>query len=61
LDYRLEKNPDAPGGWMIYNFNVLGVWLVDNYRTQFSQEINAKGVDGLIATLVERNKSNSRK
>jgi len=39
----------------------LGVWLVDNYRTQFSQEINAKGVDGLIATLVERNKSNSRK
>jgi phospholipid transport system substrate-binding protein len=37
------------------------VWLVDNYRTQFSQEINAKGVDGLIATLAERNKSNSRK
>jgi phospholipid transport system substrate-binding protein len=61
LDYRLEKNSDAPGGWMIYNFNVLGVWLVDNYRTQFSQEINAKGVDGLIATLAERNKSNSRK
>jgi len=61
LDYRLEKNADAPGGWMIYNFNILGVWLVDNYRTQFSQEINAKGVDGLIATLAERNKSNSRK
>jgi len=61
LDYRLEKNPDAPGGWMIYNFNILGVWLVDNYRTQFSQEINAKGVDGLITTLAERNKSNSRK
>jgi phospholipid transport system substrate-binding protein len=37
------------------------VWLVDNYRTQFAQEINAKGVDGLIATLAERNKSNSRK
>ena len=61
LDYRLEKNPDAPGGWMIYNFNILGVWLVDNYRTQFSQEINTKGLDGLIATLAERNKSNSRK
>lgn len=61
LDYRLEKSADAPGGWKIYNFNVLGVWLVDNYRTQFSQEINAKGVDGLIATLAERNKSNSRK
>jgi phospholipid transport system substrate-binding protein len=37
------------------------VWLVDNYRTQFAQEINAKGVDGLIATLAERNKANSRK
>jgi phospholipid transport system substrate-binding protein len=61
IDYRLEKNADAPGGWKIYNFNVLGVWLVDNYRTQFAQEINAKGVDGLIATLTERNKSNSRK
>ena len=61
LDYRLEKNADAPGGWKIYNFNVLGVWLVDNYRTQFAQEINAKGVDGLIATLSERNKANSRK
>ena len=61
LDYRLEKSADAPGGWKIYNFNVLGVWLVDNYRTQFAQEINAKGIDGLIATLAERNKSNSRK
>lgn len=61
LDYRLEKSADAPGGWKIYNFNILGVWLVDNYRTQFAQEINAKGVDGLIATLAERNKSNSRK
>lgn len=61
LDYRLEKSADAPGGWKIYNFNLLGVWLVDNYRTQFAQEINAKGVDGLIATLSERNKANSRK
>ena len=61
LDYRLEKSADAPGGWKIYNFNILGVWLVDNYRTQFAQEINAKGVDGLIATLSERNKANSRK
>jgi phospholipid transport system substrate-binding protein len=61
LDYRLEKSADAPGGWKIYNFNLLGVWLVDNYRTQFAQEINAKGIDGLITTLAERNKANSRK
>ena len=32
--------------------------LVDNYRTQFAAEVNAKGVDGLIASLAERNKTN---
>jgi phospholipid transport system substrate-binding protein len=58
LDYRVEKAPDAPSGWRIYNINVLGVWLVDNYRTQFAAEVNAKGVDGLIASLAERNKTN---
>ena len=46
-------------GWKIYNLNVLGVWLVDTYRSQFSEEINAKGIDGLIATLAERNKANA--
>lgn len=58
LDYRVERAPDAPAGWRIYNLNVLGVWLVDNYRTQFAAEVNAKGVDGLIASLAERNKAN---
>ena len=58
LDYRVEKAPDAPSGWRIYNLNVMGVWLVDNYRTQFAAEVNAKGVDGLIASLAERNKTN---
>ena len=58
LDYRLEK---AAGGWKIYNLNVLGVWLVETYRGQFAQEINAKGVDGLIASLAERNRSNAKK
>lgn len=58
LDYRLEKTPGDGAGWKIYNLNVLGVWLVDTYRSQFAQEINAKGVDGLITTLSERNKAN---
>lgn len=61
LDYRLEKTPGEAGGWKIYNLNVLGVWLVDTYRSQFAQEINAKGIDGLIAKLVERNKLNGKK
>lgn len=61
LDYRVEKATDAPAGWRIYNLNVMGVWLVDNYRSQFAQEINAKGVDGLVASLADRNKSNVTK
>jgi phospholipid transport system substrate-binding protein len=61
LDYRLEKTPGQGFGWKIYNLNVLGVWLVETYRNQFAQEINAKGVDGLIAALAERNRSNGKK
>ncbi len=61
LEYRLEKTPGEGAGWKIYNLNVLGVWLVETYRSQFAQEINAKGIDGLIETLVARNKSNAAK
>jgi phospholipid transport system substrate-binding protein len=61
LDYRLEKTPGEGAGWKIYNLNVLGVWLVETYRSQFSQEINAKGIGGLIGTLTDRNKANAKK
>ena len=54
LDYRLEKAGD---GWKIYDVNVAGVWLVEQYRNSFAQEIGANGVDSLIAKLAERNKS----
>jgi phospholipid transport system substrate-binding protein len=57
LDYRLEKTPGEGAGWKILNLNVLGVWLVDTYRSQFASEINAKGIDGLIASLSARNRS----
>jgi phospholipid transport system substrate-binding protein len=58
LDYRLEK---AAAGWKIYDVNVLGVWLVENYRNSFAQEIGAAGIDGLIAKLAERNKAAASK
>ncbi|MEO8151685.1 MAG: ABC transporter substrate-binding protein [Rhizobacter sp.] len=54
LDYRLEK---IDNDWKIYDVNVLGVWLVENYRNTFAQEISAGGIDGLIAKLTERNKA----
>lgn len=57
LDYRMEK---APSGWKIYDLNVMGVWLVETYRNQFSQEISARGIDGLIKSLADRNKTFSQ-
>jgi phospholipid transport system substrate-binding protein len=53
LDYRLEK---ADAAWKIYDVNVLGVWLVEQYRGQFAQDISSGGIDGLITKLAERNK-----
>lgn len=53
LDYRLEKSAT---GWKVYDINVLGAWLVENYRTQFSNEINQNGIDGLIKKLAEMNR-----
>jgi phospholipid transport system substrate-binding protein len=54
LDYRLEK---VESKWQVYDVYVRGVWLVDNYRSSFAQEISAGGIDGLIAKLAERNKT----
>ena len=36
------------------------MWLVENYRNSFAQEIGANGIDGLIAKLAERNKAAAR-
>ncbi len=54
LDYRLEKGASE---WKIFDVNVLGVWLVEQYKSQFAQDIAANGIDGLIAKLAERNKN----
>ncbi len=58
LDYRLEKSGSE---WKIYDVNVLGVWLVEQYRSSFAQEIGSVGVDGLITKLAERNKAAASK
>ena len=52
LDYRLEK---AGAEWKIYDVNVLGIWLADQYRNSFAQEIGTNGIDGLIKSLADKN------
>jgi phospholipid transport system substrate-binding protein len=54
IDYALEKTDQ---GWKVFDVLVAGVSLVTNYRGSFSDEIRAKGIDGLIATLEAKNKS----
>jgi len=54
VDYGVEKTDQ---GWKIYNVKVGGVSLVENYRSTFNAEIQKSGVDGLIRTLRDKNKS----
>jgi phospholipid transport system substrate-binding protein len=54
LDYRLEKSGDT---WKIFDFNVLGLWATDSFRSQFSRDLSAGGIDALIDRLTEKNKS----
>ena len=53
LDYRLEKTDK---GWKVYDMNIMGVWLIEAYRNQFSNQISQNGIDGLVKFLQERNK-----
>lgn len=53
LDYRLEKGAN---GWKVYDMNIMGAWLVEAYRNQFTNQIGQNGIDGLVKFLQDRNK-----
>jgi phospholipid transport system substrate-binding protein len=54
VEYDMEK---TTGGWKCYDVRVAGISLVVNYRTEFSNIVRDKGIDGLIAALATKNKS----
>jgi phospholipid transport system substrate-binding protein len=54
IDYRMQ-NKD--GQWKVYDVTVEGVSLVTNYRTTFAEEVSRGGIDGLIKSLEERNRT----
>ena len=54
IDYGMEKTTN---GWKVYDVVVGGVSLVTNYRETFNAEIRDAGVDGLIKSLVGKNRS----
>lgn len=51
LDYRLMNEN---GEWKIFDVCVGGVWLVENYRSQFASVIGNSGLEGLISQLKDR-------
>ncbi|MGG4775648.1 ABC transporter substrate-binding protein [Alcaligenaceae bacterium 429] len=53
VDYRLEKTPE---GWKVYDLNVENIWLIQNYRNQFNDQIAQNGIDGLINALNQQNR-----
>jgi len=44
----------------VYDVMIAGVSLVQNYRSNFTTEIQKSGIDGLIKTLADKNKSLGR-
>jgi len=52
VDYRVAYEH---GSWKYYDLIIDGISLVNNYRGSFAQEIQNKGIDGLIQTLKSRN------
>jgi phospholipid transport system substrate-binding protein len=54
IDYSMEKTGD---GWKVYDVTVAGVSLVTNYRSTFNNQVREGGVEKLLKTLAEKNRS----
>lgn len=55
LSYRLMR---VDGQWMLYDFSVGGVSIIESFRSQFAQELQNNGIDGLINKLAQHNNQN---
>jgi len=53
INYRLKLEDSK---WMVYDVVIDGVSLITNYRSQFAAVVRRNGIDGLIATLADKNR-----
>ncbi|MCB1798382.1 MAG: ABC transporter substrate-binding protein [Gammaproteobacteria bacterium] len=53
INYRLKLEDSR---WMVYDVVIDGVSLITNYRSQFAAVVRRNGIDGLIATLADKNR-----
>jgi len=51
VEYRLKKEGN---NWLIYDVSILGVSLVNNYRTQFNSIISQSSYENLVKRLREK-------
>jgi phospholipid transport system substrate-binding protein len=54
VDYSMEK---TERGWKVYNVKIEGVSMVENYRNTFNTEVQRSGIDGLIKSLADKNRT----
>jgi phospholipid transport system substrate-binding protein len=54
INYSMEKTGN---GWKVYDITVAGISLVINYRGSFSSQIRKGGIEGLLETLSEKNRT----
>ena len=54
IDYAMEK---VDAGWKVYDVVIDGASLVTTYRGTFNDQIQKSGIDGLVKTLQDRNRS----
>jgi phospholipid transport system substrate-binding protein len=51
VEYRLLKDGDD---WRVYDIRIEGVSLVATFRTDFQNEIDSVGFDGLLKSLAKK-------
>ena len=56
VDYEME---DGLSGWKVFDVKIAGISLVLNYRESFAATVRARGIDGLIEALSEKNRQNA--
>ncbi|MEN9916600.1 MAG: periplasmic binding protein of phospholipid transporter [Pseudomonadota bacterium] len=52
LSYRMTQ---VGGQWMLYDFSVDGISIIESFRSQFVEELQHSGIDGLINKLAQHN------
>ncbi|TAK83921.1 MAG: ABC transporter substrate-binding protein [Betaproteobacteria bacterium] len=57
IDYDMEN---GLAGWRVFDVKIAGVSLVMNYRESFAAAVRDGGIDGLIASLADKNRPITR-